>query len=261
MSRRGSSYLEIQVAMVLLSIGMMGLYSISVVHTKQSVRLRNVLPPDQVASINPMVAGNPQETAWLKKLGAVAAIESDAVATTTTLYPLNLGFEQTVDDEDGPSAFQIHTAPGAIWFEYGGLPNHNESLHLLYSGSTIGSYAEYTIAITPGEYEVLMFVPRHSLFGDSVPYEIYDGNTLVDTVFVDQHTPSVDHFQWGKWWERLGVYTFNDPTLRVRVLDTSPSGIYLVTDAVMVRCRRSFDLLTDVMETEDGGARVTVEMN
>ena len=262
MSRRGSSYLEIQVAMVVLSVGMMGLFSLSVVHTKQSARLREVLPPTEIASINPVAVGTPQETAWAKKLGAIAEIESDAVGAQTPLYPLNFGYQQIVDDEDGASVFERHRAPGSFdWFDYGSLPDYNMEISLLYTPAAYGSYAEHTIALAPGEYEILMFVPRHNLFGDAVPYEIYDGTTLIDTVIVNQRSYQQDHYFNGKWWERLGVYTFHQPTARVRVLDTPNTGYYLVADAVMVRCRRSFDLVTEVSETASGGAQVTVELN
>lgn len=262
MARRGSSYLEIQVAMVLLSVGMMGLFSLSVVHTKQAARLREVLPPNEVASINPAVSGSPQETAWARKLGAIAEIEADAVAPRTSLYPLHLGFQVVADDEDGPAVFERYTAPGGHpWFSYGSLPDYNMDLSLLYLIGVTGSYAEWTISLAPGEYEVLMFCPRDSIFGDAVPYEIYDGATRIDTVIVDQRTEEQDVSYNGKWWQRLGVYTFHQPTARVRVLGTSSNGLFLCADAVMLRCRRSFGLVTEVSETSAGGAQVTVELN
>ncbi|MEL6105934.1 MAG: hypothetical protein AAFU85_07855 [Planctomycetota bacterium] len=262
MARRGSSYLEIQVAMVLLSVGMMGLFSLSVVHTKQAARLRQVLPPDQVASINPAVSGSEQETAWARKLGAIAEIEADAVAPRTLLYPLNLGFQVVADDEDGPSVFQRYDAPGGFpWFSYASLPDYNMDLSLLYLTGAHGSYAEWTVSLAPGEYEVLVFCPRNSFFGNAVPYEIYDGATQVDTVIVDQQTEEQDFSYNGKWWQRLGVYTFHQPTARVRILDTPVTGLYNCADAVMFRCRRSFDLVTEVSETGAGGAQVTVELN
>ena len=51
--RRGSSYLEVQVAMVMLSIGMVGLYSMSVVQTRQTSRLTEILPADEPAGLEP----------------------------------------------------------------------------------------------------------------------------------------------------------------------------------------------------------------
>ncbi|MEO1525346.1 MAG: hypothetical protein AAFX06_07910 [Planctomycetota bacterium] len=261
MPRRGSSYLEIQVAMVVLSVGMMGLFSLSVVHTKQSARLRAVLPPDEIASINPIVVGTPQETAWAKKLGAVAEIEMNAVATQTPIYPLNVGFQSIVDDEDGSAAFERNTGAGGFWFNYESFTDYGSRVSLLYLPDSTGAYAEYTIAVPPGEYEVLTCIPRHPLFGSAVPYQVFDGTSLIDTVNVNQQTSQNDFYHGGLWWESLGVYTFHTNTVRVRIVDAPISGTFLVADAMMVRCRRSFDLVSDVTETSSGGAQVTVELN
>ena len=80
-NRRGSSYLEVQVAMVLLSIGIGGLYSLSVIQTRQSVALERMLPADEIASINPVADANPSVAAWAQKLGAYADMIRQAGAS------------------------------------------------------------------------------------------------------------------------------------------------------------------------------------
>ena len=261
--RHGSSYLEIQVAMVLLSMGIGGLYSLSVVQTRQTTRLEQMLPAGEIASINPVSAGSAGESAWAKKLGVYADIDSDAVVAPEMLYPLNRGYVRIVDNEHGWS-FWTHEGPGSQpWDSYGGYPGDNQyDVEELPTLNSFGSFAEFTIhGVQPGDYEVLLYCPRQPTFGTAVPHQIYDGGTLVDTVAVDQ-TVAEDDFQYGGlWWQRLGAYTFHQSSLRVRVLDTPVTGDRIIADAIMLRCRRSLSVVSPVAETADGGVTVTVELN
>ncbi|MCA9138711.1 MAG: hypothetical protein KDB00_18195 [Planctomycetales bacterium] len=261
--RRGSSYLEVQVAMVLLSIGISGLYSISVVQTRQTARLQEMLPSDEVASINPVSTTNPAEAAWAKKLGVYADIQTDSVAAPVTTYPLNTGFVKIVDNED-TGDYWTHRGWGAPdWFQYtGSLEKYEDSISVLQTSGSHGSFAEFIARnIPPGEYEVLLFCARISPCGSAVPHQIYDGPQLIDTVSVNQRVADNDFYYDSHWWQRLGVYTFHNSEIRVRMLDSPDTGDYVIADAIMIRCRRSFSVTSPVEATTSGGATVTVDLN
>lgn len=261
--RTGSSYLEIQVAMVLLAIGISGLYSLSVIQTRQTAKLSALLPADEVASINPVQLADSREAGWAKKLGVYGTIESDSVTAPTVKYPLNEGFEVIVDNEYEDS-FTVYRASGSKeWKEHGGWSGDYESnVARLDTDEAYGSYCMFTVTdIPPGDYEVLLFLPRDHSLGTAVPHYLLDGATLIDTLWVDQQTEVEDHEHAGRWWQRLGVYTLHNGTLRVVISDTPVSGDRIAADAIMVRCRRSFDVITAVQRTDQGGAEVTVELN
>ncbi|QEG01796.1 hypothetical protein Mal15_58770 [Stieleria maiorica] len=266
-ARRGSTYLEVQVAMVLLSIGISGLYSLSVVQSRQTAQLQQMLPADQIASINPVTAGSPAEAAWAKKFGVYADIVPDAVAAPSPIYPLNSGYQAIRDNEDS-SGFTTHAATGGDdWEEYGGHPGDNEStVHEIQTTAAYGSYALFSFySVPPGDYELFTYVPEKKSsyageFGSAVPHHVYcDG--LVGTVHVDQRSLKHDLERSGRWWESLGTYTFTHSTVHVLIYDTPVSGDWLIADAVMLRCRRSVEIVTPALATPDGGATVTVELD
>lgn len=265
--RRGSSYLEVQVAMVLLSIGISGLYSISVVQTRQTARLQQMLPSDQIASINPVSAADPAQAAWAKKFGVYAEIQTDVLAAPVPIYPLNHGFQQIIDNEDAVG-FITYQAPGADdWEEYGGhYGDHDMNVAEISTVSSYGSYAYFEFRnVPPGEYEVFTTFPtkRSSYsgeFGSAVPHYIIGGSTY-EVVPVDQRTVEQDVEHDGHWWERLGKFTFDSNTVYVVVYDSPRTGDWLIADAVMLRSRRSFEVVTAVSPTADGGATVTVELD
>ncbi|WP_182870842.1 type IV pilus modification PilV family protein [Rhodopirellula sp. JC639] len=264
--RRGSTYLEVQVAMVLLSIGISGLYSLSVIQSRQTAQLQQMLPADQIASINPVTAGSPAEAAWAKKFGVYADIVPNAVAAPTPNYPLNSGYQEIRDNED-ISGFTTHAATGGDdWEEFGGHSGDNEStVHEIQTAAAYGSYAMFSFySVPPGDYEVFTHVPEKKNsyvgeFGSAVPHYVYCGSWQ-GPVHVDQRALKHDLELSGRWWESLGVYTCTDSTVHVLIYDSPISGDWLVADAVMLRCRRSVEIVTPARPTTSGGATVTVEL-
>lgn len=228
-----------------------------------------MLPANEVASINPVVGNSPAESAWARKLGVYAGIQADAVASPPPLYTLNDGFLIIVDNRKKRKFHAHDGGHGSKWEREKDYPEDFGALHydrdveeLETKNHSHGAYAEFKLKHNePGDYEVLLHCPRVWFLGNSVTHQIFDGDDLIDTVQVDQ-TVAQEDFQYdGLWWQRLGVYTFHDDKVFVRVLDTPISGDSIVADAVMLRSRRSFESVSSVSTTPNGGATVTVELN
>lgn len=251
--RRGSSYLEVQVAMVLLAIGTAGLYSMSVVQTKQTRRLLDVLPAAEVPALNRST------DPWMRKLGVYASV--DQVVAPTGIIPAYSYVEQVVDDSDGSPGFTYFKDPGDIygWVDWGHSRARLGNAHYHRSYGNVGSYAEFVVTGLPvGEYEVLTHYPEFASLGSSIAHEIEDGTTWRATVNVDQKVATSEVTFGGRDWDRLGVVQINSGTLRVRLLDGPGATNYIIADSILVRSARSFELLS-VSETVGGGATATLE--
>lgn len=263
-SRRGSSYLEIQVAMVLMSIAVGGLYSLSVIHTRQTTLLRQQLPSDAIASLNPATGASETENAWRKKLGVYASIDSDTLVPLPTTYPLHLGFAQVINGSDSVAVSTTSDPDGYDWVDYTYSLAYRDDIKLLFffSPTATSSTVQYDFTgIAPGEYEVAVASSPWANFGSTVPHQIYDGGTLIDTVYVDQTIPQND-FTWDSHpWKRLGVYTFHSNQISIRVLDARSTGYFIAADAALVRCRRSVQMVSPVSRSAGGGASTVVEVN
>ncbi len=239
--------------MVLLAIGMAGLYSMSVVQTKQTRRLTDVLPPEDVPALNP--TGDP----WMRKLGVYASVEA-TVTPTSAILPYAY-FEQVVDNLDGTPSFSFYKDPADTfdWFAWDYYPAYLGNSHYHRSNGNIGSYAEFTISGLPvGEYEVLTSYPPLTSLGAAIPHEIHDGTTWRTTVNVNQKTMASDVSYNGRDWDRLAVVQINSGTVRVRLTDGPGAMNYILADAILVRSARSFDVVS-VAETVGGGATATLE--
>ena len=252
--RIGSSYLEVQVAMVMLAIGMAGLYSMVVVQTRQGNRLREMLPATEVAAINQA------DAPWARKLGVYASID-ETVSPADPVFPFT-PVERLIDNHDAASSMTFHHEPGdphgwASW-DYG--PAYLGNAHFHFSVGNVGSWAQFNVlGLPPGEYEVLVHYPPLAGIGMAIPHEIYDGTTLVDTAIVDQnqHTSEVLHS--GRLFDSIGVFTINSGTLHVRLLDGPGSTTHILFDALLVRSRRPLDVVS-LEPTANGGAQVVLEV-
>jgi hypothetical protein len=252
-SRRGSTYLEVQVAMVLLAIGMAGMYSMSVVQTKQTRRLIDVLPAAEIPALNR--SGDP----WARKLGVYASVD-EIVTPPAAVLPYSYA-EQVVNDGDG--APSITTFQGPLdthgFISFGHTPSYQGDYHYHRSYGNIGSYFEFQATGLPvGEYEVLTTYYVYGSLGNAIPHQIYDGPTLRTTVNVNQKIATSDVSYDGKLWDRLAVVQVNTGTLRVRLVDGPGCTSYILADAILVRSARSFDVVS-VAETAGGGATAILE--
>ena len=246
--------MEVQVAMVLLAIGMAGLYSMSVVQTKQTRRLTDVLPPADVPALNR--AGDP----WMRKLGVYASVEELVTPTGSILAVFVLRASRRQPRR--PARFYILSKTRVIslsWYAWNYSPSYLGNSHYHRSYGNLGSYAEFSITGLPvGEYEVLTCYPALSSLGSAIPHQIYDGTTLRTTVNVNQKVATSEVSYNGRNWDRLAVVQINSGMVRVRLIDGSGARNYILADAILVRSARSFDVVS-VAETAGGGATAILE--
>ncbi len=106
-----------------------------------------------------------------------------------------------------------------------------------YLGSTdvAPNHATWSFAVQPGTYQVaaswLAYVNRDT----NAPYRIYDGETELATVRVDQtQAPSETCPIYGGTWEVLGTYAITGNTVVVKLSDDEPNNTWswIVADAV-----------------------------
>lgn len=246
--RRGSSYLEIQVAMILLAIGISGLYSISVVQTRQTGRLIGLLHPDDVLAINRV------DNKWAAKLGVYADIES-AVEAVVSPYPY-VYHEAVIDEADGSPAVTTYSSPSDPddW-----LPEHDkdyyqdDGIYKESSNNETGSWIEFEFTgVPPGEYEVLTTYATWTDNAMGVPHEVYDGATLLTTVVVDQTDTPTDLHHDGQDWKRIAVVEAISGTIRIRLTDGPGCAPWIIGDGMMIRTVRSL-CLHSIDETNSGG--------
>ncbi len=239
--------------MVLLAIGMAGLYSMSVVQTKQTRRLTDILPAADMPALNR--SSDP----WMRKLGVYASVE-ESVTPTGNILPYSY-FEQVVDNLDGAPGFTSYQDPSDSygWYAWNYSPSYRGNSHYHRSFGNIGTYAEFTVSGLPvGEYEVLTCYPPLASLGSVIPHEIHDGATWRTTVNVNQQVGTSEVSYSGRNWDRLAVVQINSGTIRVRLMDGPGAMNYILADAILVRSARSFDVVS-VAETAGGGATAILE--
>ena len=243
--RRGTSYLEVQVAMVLMSLGAAGLYSMSVVQTRQTARITAVLPAEETAALNR--ASDP----WERKLGVYA--EVDAVVIPDSPAQPDLPTETLIDNQELANLqFYQNPADSHGWTSWNYSPAYDGNAHYHYSLGNVGSYAQFTVTgLDPGEYEVYTTYPALGSLGTSVIHEIRDGGSVVASVTVDQTQDPSQLSHNGRMWDKLGFVEINSGTLRVRLLDGSGAIDYILADAILVRSRRSLEVVS-IADTANG---------
>ena len=249
--RRGSSYLEVQVAMVMLSIGMAGLYSMSVVQTRQTSRLTEILPAAQPAALNQ--AGHE----WARKLGVYASVETTVVPSAPVANrPI---VDVVIDNQDPGATFHKGSSDWYGWTSWNYYRAYLGNARYHYSFGRSGSWAELrATGLAQGDYEVYVSYPNLGSFGRAIPHRVYDGITLLETVNVDQRVAPADFSHNGRMWRLLGVYPINSGQVRLRMMDGPNSRYYIICDAMLVRTRRPLRVLS-VAETGGGGATATLE--
>jgi hypothetical protein len=215
--RAGYSFLELQVAFVLLGIALAGLGPLVVMQSRQLRMLEARFDHQQTYYLVPST------NVWAGKLGAPAAIETadpGAVPTPVTLI-----------DNGDPGYYEldygaIDWATEARWAAYDGAQRRQD-------GSGIGDAAIWEFAnLQPGWYEVLISYAAAAGQATNAPFSVYDGAVCDGTVLVNQTlAPSGAVFQ-GVPWESLGLYSISGDTLRVGVVDSANGDI--VADAVRI---------------------------
>ena len=255
--RSATTYLEVQVAMVMLAIATSGLYSVSVIQTKQTARLTNRVFAefaDEDAAINPSTSS------WARKLGVMATV--DEVPAAGIALPVDDYFVSITDNADSGSGTTKFSA-NSDWFDWylwNSYPayGHSALYHPEFAQPGAGSYCQQEITGIPsGNYEVLITHPHFNGLGSNVSYEVYDDTTLIQTVQVNQQVACQEVQLNSHGWKRIVVMPINSGTLKIRILDGPDGRSYVIADAIAVRTRK-FELAS-VVPTLTRGATVVLE--
>jgi hypothetical protein len=107
------------------------------------------------------------------------------------------------------------------------------------TGSASSTTATATWQVTnlaAGNYTVQVTWPAYSGSASSIPYQIYDGNTLLQTVIINgQVAPNGPTFGPNSIpFQTLGTFTINNGTLKVVVGNNATGGTYILADALRV---------------------------
>jgi len=105
--------------------------------------------------------------------------------------------------------------------------------------------ATWEIEVPAGTYRVLTTWLPWSGRATNAPYTIYDGNTELTTVDVDQISTMKDYSAHGAVWDELSVVTITSGTLRVELSDDANG--YVIADAILIE-----RVEEEVVEEEEG---------
>jgi hypothetical protein len=112
----------------------------------------------------------------------------------------------------------------------GGFDGSNRS----HAAGTGAEYARWTFGTAPGRYEVFAtWVPGASN-ATNATYQVYDGNTLIGSVSVNQALAPNGVLTGGVAFQSLGIFTSTTNTIQVRLSDAAngtvvADGVYLAT--------------------------------
>lgn len=215
--RKGSTYLEVQVALLVFVVGISGLVPLSVMNTRQVVNLRERVDPDITNYVVP------PENEWAAKLGATAEFSSSPPPTNTT--PVEL-----VDDRD--AGFKTINKGSYDWYRLNYSPAFRGQFWLNYHDA-VGDRCIWRLTdLEPCKYEVLITYPALGFQASDARFIVFDGPTNLGAVKVNQRQiPSGPVYQ-GVRWESLGEFVINSGTLRV-ILRDKANG-YVAADAVRI---------------------------
>jgi hypothetical protein len=237
--RVGSTYLEVQAALILFVLGVSGLVPLAVVNSRQAKMLSARVPADTVQYLTP--PANP----WAAKLGSAAGI-SETAAPPKSIAP------DLVDNDDPGFSLELPL----LWTYDSAADAYDTTFRrntlLLLSGKSIWTFLE----LDPGHYEVYVTYPASILHATLTPFTVYDDNSLVGSVTVDQTTAPTGASYGGVPWHSLGQYSISSGTLRVKM--DSFTTILVAADAVrIVPLTNDVELLS--VQASPGADEITVE--
>ncbi len=240
--------------MVMLSIGMMGIYSMSTIQARQTGRLHAVLPEHDSDP-----AFNRAESDWARKLGVYTSVDDKLIKLDDpeSLIPI----EVIQDDSHSKVKYKKYKKDWWGWTDWDYSPAYLGSCHYHYSQGNVGSRVEFEIKNLQKEryYEVLITYPAFASLGSAIPVEIYDNNKLLATRSLNQRVPPSDASYHGRMWHSLGTYYFKHDDVKVKLLDGPTSRNFIIADAILVRTPRLLSVVSQG-PTGTGGATVTLQV-
>jgi hypothetical protein len=127
------------------------------------------------------------------------------------------GSEHIIDNTDDDASFT------GTWKTSGGVNPYGDGS--VYSQEANASFTfEAQSSTTPPQTEIALWWTEHSTRSAGVPVKIYDGDTLLDTVTVNQKLN-------GGQWNVLGSYSFSDSP---KIVIVSESGASACADAARI---------------------------
>lgn len=239
----GFSFLELQVALVVLGIALAGLGPLVVMHLKQMERVEQRTSDGTVYYLVPSTDG------WARKLGAAASIQT-ADPGPPPSPPMTL-----IDDADaaygesGPDSWHSHTRDAF---------NDLLRCHSTGSGTNIARW-QFT-GLSPGWYEVLATWCGGSDQAPDAPYTVWDGTEFEDTIRVDQSQEPTGPVFNGRPWTSLGVFALQATSLAVELSDDANDD-RVVADAVrIVPIRNLIEVLSIDKSLTDDSMTVRVSV-
>lgn len=244
--RRGFSFLELQVAFLLLGIALAGLGPLVVMQSKQLRALEERFNDQDTYYLVP------SPDAWARKLGAAATIQTEDPGTSVVPVTFIDNDDPGYSERDaGPVYWTSHSESDAF---AGELRRHD--------GSGVGDAAIWEFSgIAAGWYQVLVTYDADDNYATDAPYTVFDGATAEATVRIDQtEDPSGGLFQ-GYRWESLGLFSVGGDVLRVELSDDADNTI--AADAVrIVAVRNQVEILSSQksLESDTATAHVSVTL-
>jgi len=136
---------------------------------------------------------------------------------------------QIIDDED--TGYSYTGSPSSA-SGFGGYNDDYDYAHVDFEGEVVFDWA---FSVTPGKYVVAATWTIHSNRATDAPYSIYNGESLLETVDVNQEVAPSDFADDGVNWDVLGTYDITATTLKVSLTDVGANE-YVIADAIWI-CR------------------------
>jgi type II secretory pathway pseudopilin PulG len=217
--REGFSFMELQVAFLLLAIALAGLGPLVVMQSRQLRKLESRLDAQTTYYLVP------SEYEWARKLGVPASIETEDPGPASS-PPVTL-----IDDGD-PGYSETDEAPVDWATELRSNAFHGDTRRNDLGGAGDKATWEFT-GLAPGWYEVWVTFSAEGHQASDACYTVYDGVAFEGTVLVDQgKAPSGAAFE-GAPWESLGLFSIVSGTLRAELRAGAATGDVLA-DAVRI---------------------------
>lgn len=240
--RRGFSLIELQVAMIVFAIGVVGIGPLVVMQTRSLERIESRFNSKNTYYLVPST------DTWAQKLGATARL--------TTVDPGPPAAAPVLKRDDADEEF---ITVGTGWTAEANPEAYQGGAHVHEAGdgSEIARW-EFT-GLAPGWYNVQITWKEDDLLADDAPYTILEGTETKATKVIDQTTaPAGDEFD-GKLWESLGIVSTTTGSMTVELTDGGSDRV--VADAVRlvpVQNGVRINSLDKSLTSEEVTAHVTV---
>lgn len=233
-ARRGSSFLEVQVATIVFAIAMSGVAPLMVFNSRQAAALREQLPDSTPQYLVP--TGQ-----WQSKLGGGAEVHDAPVSATS---------EQTVVD-DGDSSYSEN---GDFIYEFAAA-TYGGDFRYMYPLPMPTHYARWELDLRPGVYLIQVTFPTENFLTTNASYRIFDDASLLGITYLNhQNRTAGDSASWGGappiasnsvsgglTWTSLGTFTIESGTLQVQLKNVLTS--WCTIDAMrVIPLRNNIDL-------------------